>query len=161
MAPPAGSVGGHHRERTPLSAYWERWDGTLDPDQGARLLGLLAEAADRFGATSTVPLVPTPFFGTRAARRFAWLDSRRAADEGGRQHWLFAEAQQADELAYSRGFALALPVGEDERALPGRAEAEALRTLRAGAFTPRDHAGVHPNSARSILPRPVTNGQAP
>ncbi len=109
-------------------------DGAPDADQGARALGLLAEAAARFADADTPTCVPTPFFGARAARRFAWLDARRAAEESGRQSWLFAEAAGEGEPCYTHGFALAGPRGAG--AAPGRLEAELLRTLPAGACAP-------------------------
>ena len=149
----ARSLGLHTRRSLALvpvglrEALFVLGDGSLDPDQAARTLGLCAEAADRFGSEDATAIVLTPFFGEDAARRFAWLDARRATDEGGRQNWLFdaeATASAVDpagldalELrgaaqAYGSGFALGVPAVS----AAGRAEAEALRTLRAGAYRP-------------------------
>jgi len=60
-------------------------EGEIDPDQGARILGLISEASTRFSASSKrpiVPVAPCPFFGERAARRFAWLDHRARNQAG-------------------------------------------------------------------------------
>jgi len=107
-------------------------DGELDPAQGARLLALLHEAALRFAPRGVRVVAPCPFFAARAAARFAMLDERAAREENARQRWLFAEAQAPEvPRPYSQGFLLH-PV---ERAFTGRAEAECLRTLRAGALS--------------------------
>jgi hypothetical protein len=112
-------------------------EGEIDPDQGARLLGLIAEAATRFSAASKrpiVPVAPCPFFGQRAARRFAWLDHRARHDADAEQRWLFAEAEWDAHNAPA-------PYTADLRLSPvrgiasGRHEAEALRTLSAGALS--------------------------
>lgn len=103
-------------------------DGEIDPDQGARLLGLLAEAAGRFAEGGVVASAPSPFFGESAAARFAWLD--RISPAGARsQAWLFAEAGGAEEPAvYSSALSLTpLPA-----APPGAAEARLLRTVSSG-----------------------------
>jgi hypothetical protein len=54
-----------------------RWigDGELRPDQGARVLGFLSEAAQRFGHASGLSVSVSPHFGERAAIRFAALDA--------------------------------------------------------------------------------------
>ena len=107
-------------------------DGTIDASLGARLLGFFAEAARRFAPAGSASVVPSPFFGAEAARRFAWLDSRRAREEGGTQRWLFDEAEGDDGTtrAYSHGYLLS-PAPDRT---PGRLEAEVLRTLPAGAL---------------------------
>jgi len=112
-------------------------DGVVDPDLGARLLGLVAEAAGRFavGSLSTlVPVAPSPFFGERAARRFAWLDEARAREEAGEQRWLFADADGQEAGAprpYTAGFRLSPLPGT----AAGRHEADALRTISSGALS--------------------------
>ncbi len=105
-------------------------DGEIDTDQGARIFGLLREAAGRFATTSAAVVAPCPFFGATAARRFAILDARLRS-RAPRQRALFADA--LDEEApqpYTQGFLLQ-PVG---RHVAGRSEAECLRTLVAGAL---------------------------
>ena len=112
-------------------------DGTIDPDQGARLLGLLAEAAGRFAhdgpqlGAGLGLVAPSAYFGEEAAARFAWLERTAAAGDE-RQTWLFAEAGDADArdagAVGGRGLALSPVPG-----LPsGAAEARLLRTLSAG-----------------------------
>ncbi len=114
-------------------------DGTIDPDQGARLLGLVAEASSRFAlgaVTPVVPVAPCPFFGERAARRFAWLDERGQRQDGAEQRWLFSDAEVEQ---HARG--ALRPYTADLRLSPvagtgaGRHEAEALRTLPTGALS--------------------------
>ena len=111
-------------------------EGDIDPDQGARILGLISEAATRFSQGSKrpiVPVAPCPFFGERAARRFAWLDHRARHQAGAEQRWLFAEAEwNAKEApaAYTADLRLSPVAG----IASGRHEAEALRTLTAGAL---------------------------
>jgi hypothetical protein len=120
-------------------------DGTIDPDQGARLLGLVAEAAQRFagGAVQPVlPVAPSPFFGERAARRFAWLDHRAARAEGGAQRWLFSEAEGRAPDA-PRAYTHDLRLSPVVSAAAGRHEAEALRTLASGALSLADLPGLH------------------
>jgi hypothetical protein len=108
-------------------------DGTLDPEQGLRLLGVLGDAARRFSRDDLLEWVPCPFFGAEAARRFAYLDARVAEDDGTRQAWLFAGAEgEPPELRpYGQGFrvtgALSLSAGRDEAAI--------LRTVPAGALS--------------------------
>lgn len=50
-------------------------DGEIRPDQGARLLGFLAEAVERAGKARRLSVTVTPFFGERASERFAQLDA--------------------------------------------------------------------------------------
>jgi hypothetical protein len=105
--------------------------GTIDADQGARLLGLVGEAAARFAREAARVCAPAPFYGERAAARFAWLDRRSAALAHARQAWLFGEAEEsASERPYSDGYLLG-PIGE---AGAGRLEAELVRATPSGAL---------------------------
>jgi len=112
-------------------------DGDLDPDRGARVLGLLAEAARRFARPGAPRIVPSAFFGDRARARLAWLDRRETARADG-QRWLFADAElrreggSAPGGAYAEGYGLSPVRG----LLPGQAEAELVKTVVAGAFLP-------------------------
>jgi hypothetical protein len=112
-------------------------DGDLDPDRGARVLGLLAEAARRFSPPGAPRIVPSAFFGDRARARLAWLDRRERAGDGG-QRWLFADAElrreggSAPGGAYAEGYGLSPVRG----LLAGQAEAELVKTVVAGAFLP-------------------------
>jgi transcriptional regulator NrdR family protein len=104
-------------------------DGELRPQQGARLLGFMSEAARRFSADRGLSVTLTPFFGERAARRFARLDQKgnRAS-----QQLLFGEIRSRDVEsgeAYSSGFSL----GGVEFA-SGRAAAELLSTVPVGSW---------------------------
>ncbi|MCZ6597153.1 MAG: ATP cone domain-containing protein [Planctomycetota bacterium] len=105
-------------------------DGQIDPDLGARTLGLIDEAARRFALEGGPRAVLSPFFAARARGRFAWLDRRLGAPG------LFAEAE-ADEAAhaertraYTAGFALSPVAGRR----PGQPEAEVCRTVPVGAL---------------------------
>lgn len=110
-------------------------DGQIDPDRGARLLGLLADAAHRFSFDAASTVSPCPFFGRRAAARFAWLDRRALRQDAPRQRLLFADASAGEAVRpYSSGFSIAPPSGTVPGAT-GRAEAELLKTLVAGAIS--------------------------
>jgi transcriptional regulator NrdR family protein len=107
-------------------------DGAIDCALAARILGFLGEAARRFARDGLLEPLPSPFHGAEAAARFAYLDARAARAEGTRQEWLFDEAEAAlgETRPYSTGFLLS-PVNG---LAPGRAEAEALRTVPCGAL---------------------------
>ncbi len=107
-------------------------DGELRPDQGARVLGLIADAARRYAAPLRLSIDLDPHFGERAAARFARLDAELPQHA---QRLLFGDGVGAgvDPLApYSEGWRLS--------PAPGRAaweaEAIALSTLGAGALQP-------------------------
>ena len=112
-------------------------DGELDPDRGARALGLLAEAARRFAPPGAPRIVPSAFFGDGARARLAWLDRRERAQAGG-QRWLFADAElrreggSAPGGAYAEGYGLSPVRGLQA----GQAEADLVKTVVAGAFLP-------------------------
>lgn len=111
-------------------------DGDVAPERGARVLGLVAEAARRFAPPGTPRVGISAFHGDRARARLAWLDRRDLAREGG-QRWLFADAELRREAgsapggAYAEGYVLAPMRGF----LPGQGEAELLKTVVAGALT--------------------------
>ena len=116
-------------------ALWILGDGRVDVELCARLLGFLGEAARRFSRDERVAPIPCPFFGAEAAARFAYLDGRAARAAGTRQEWLFdaaadEDASTATERPYGQGFRLGPVAG----LASGRAEAEALRTVLAGAL---------------------------
>jgi len=108
-------------------------EGEIDPDQGARLLGLLGEAARRFAHGGIQVAAPCASFGENAAARFAWLDDR-SARAGGKQRWLFAEAEGSEPDA-PRPYTAGLRLSPVAAAASGRHEAEALRTLGSGALS--------------------------
>jgi len=125
-------------------------DGQVRPAQGARLLGFCADAVRRVGAERGVDAVLSPFFGDRAARRFARLDR-----PGARQGRLFEglpEPETERSESYSRGFSLArTPL--DRGPTPGPVEvrgdpypelAQLLVTVESGALLapPRVDQGV-------------------
>ena len=110
-------------------------DGVIDPDQGARLIGLVADAARRFSPAERVAVSVTSFFGQAAAARFAWLDERLARAEGGVQRWLFSGADCVPPARpYSTGFGLKPKGLAPTFGAGGRGEAELLRTLACGAL---------------------------
>lgn len=105
-------------------------DGEIRPDQGARLVGFLADALRRAGESRKLGLLLAPFFGERARARFAALDAELPQHA---QRLLFGDRERAAPGApYSAGFRLS-PV-------PGRAiwsaEAELLSTVGTGALHP-------------------------
>ncbi len=104
-------------------------DGELRPEQGARLLGLMSDAARRFSATRGLAVTLTPCFGEEAARRFARLG---AAETSTRQGLLFGDSSvQAPRRAhYTPGYQL----GDHSRALPGVQEAALLSTVPGGPW---------------------------
>ena len=111
-------------------------DGEVRPDQGARLVGFLSDAARRLGAEKHLVAVPTAFFAERAGARFAALDRARPQ---GVQRLLFSDAgldsggALGSPLApwgYRTGWRLAAT------SLPSPAEIEMLRTLPSGALYP-------------------------
>lgn len=64
-------------------------DGEQREEQAGRVLGFLAEAADRLGRAHGITLVAAPAFAERAAARFARID---ALEFRVHQPWLFGEA---------------------------------------------------------------------
>jgi len=113
-------------------------DGEIDPDQGARLLGLLNEAASRFATGGPLVVAPCSAFGERAAQRFAFADHQRARAEGAEQRWLFADAAGTST---GGGLETPVPYTADLRLSPvplapgGRFEAEVQKTLPSGALS--------------------------
>ncbi len=123
-------------------------DGTADPAVGARLCGMLAEAARRFAAADVPDIVgaaPCSVFAHTAAQRFAWIDARKR-HAGGHQGWLFEDEEFARERPrpYSTGIRLSPftsgmgtsgmgSLGIDSAS--GRAEAEVSKTLFAGSLS--------------------------
>jgi len=115
-------------------------DGRIDPDQGARILGLFSEAARRFAKPGDPEIVVSPFFGERAAGRFAWLDGERLkARTGGDQGELFGQelfGLEGDALRpsapYTHGYGLGAPSGW----WPGEAEARLVSSMTGGALLP-------------------------
>lgn len=109
-------------------------DGVVRADQGARLLGVLADAARRFGEQRGLSVVVSPFFGEAASHCFARADARvhRAS-----QRRLFADlpAPEADrDRPYSLGFPP--PAERPGGTPPGVAIAELCATVRVGALAP-------------------------
>jgi transcriptional regulator NrdR family protein len=109
-------------------------DGEVDPEQGARVLGLMGDVCARLGDPGAPRIVVSPFFGDRARLRFAYLDGEERLSA--RQPGLFdaTDARLAGEVAeaYSRGF----ECRQARSWRPGEAEAELLRTVPSGALFP-------------------------
>jgi len=105
-------------------------DGELRPDQGARVLGFIGDAARRYGEPRKLSLSVDPHFGERAAVRFARLDAELPQHA---QRLLFGAGPGVDPLAaYSDGWRLTPAPGR----APWECEALALATLDAGALYP-------------------------
>lgn len=103
-------------------------DGELRAEQGARILGLVGEAARRFSAERGLCVTLTPAFGEEAARRFARAEGPRA-----RQGLLFGGAsfEHARRARYTPGYDLGEATGR-----PGTREAALLSTVPSGIWTP-------------------------
>ncbi len=111
-------------------------EGSADPEQGARILGLLSEVAERGPGPGGPSFTVSPFFGDAARLRFAWLDEDERVRFRPRQPLLFGmpggDGEPSAASAYSIGFGL-------RHARPwasGEAEAECVRTLSSGALFP-------------------------
>lgn len=126
-------------------------DGEAEPERGARILGLIAEAAARFPEPGAPRFEPCALFGAEAARRLAWSDRTTSDAPRAHQAWLFAEMSGQDALvrSYTPGFA----VGASAAWRAGEAEAELVRTVPSGLMTPvpRHGEGAFPTSG--ALPR--------
>jgi len=108
-------------------------DGELRPEQGARVLGLIYDAALRFAARRDLSLVLTPFFGERAAARFARIDAERPRVD---QPTLFGGRPRSCERArgYTSGFDLGPLAHLAAGGEPGEAEALLCATVPGGAW---------------------------
>ncbi|MFT7671458.1 MAG: hypothetical protein ACI8X5_004176 [Planctomycetota bacterium] len=108
-------------------------DGELRADQGARVLGLLSEAARRFSAARGLSVQLSPHYGREAAERFALADSQGARSHQG---LLFttganqAGAMRGEVREYSRGYRL----GNLPGTTPGQTEAHLLATVPVGSW---------------------------
>jgi hypothetical protein len=127
-------------------------DGELRADQGARVLGLMAEAAARFGREENLDVRLDSAFGVRASARFARTDGKADHSHQGR---LFSDlpAPEGERVAhYSLGFgggatglgdharALTSTLGRQAHMEPSQAAADFLARLlvgvRSGALNP-------------------------
>lgn len=107
-------------------------DGELRPDQGARVLGLLSDAAHRYAQALRLSVDLDPHMGERAALRFARLDAELPQHA---QRLLFGDGVGAGvdpQAPYSEGWRLSPSAGR----APWEAEALSLSTLGAGALHP-------------------------
>ena len=118
-------------------------DGEADPEQGARLLGLLSEACQRLADPVGPGLVPTFFFGDRARLRLAWLEADARGRTALRQPMLFGGLVPSEEDLAVRAFSEGLSGLAGPGWRRGEAEAAAVRTLACGALwpPPAAHAG--------------------
>gem|GEM_PF-899439 len=127
-------------------------DGEADPERGARILGLIAEAAARFPEPGAPRFEPCALFGAEAARRLAWTDRTTSDAPRAHQAWLFAEMSGQDALvrSYTPGYA----VGATAAWRAGEAEAELVRTVPSGllAPVPRSGGGALPGSGDHAAP---------
>jgi len=137
-------------------------DGAFDPEVGARLVGMLSEAAKRFtaqGATDIIGVDPCSLFAHDAALRFAWLDARKRR-AGGHQGWLFEDAEYHRDRPRPYTTAIRIspfvnPAGMYSDGVggagvsSGRAEAEVSKTLSAGSFS---LVGLPSAESRSVHP---------
>jgi hypothetical protein len=131
-----------------------RWlgDGEVRSEQGARVVAFLSEAAARFAEERGLSVALVPWFGERAAARFANLDAGLFQVA---QPLLFEPAQPDGSAArnapYSVGFELA-PVDHGPASSQGAgmpAEAALLGALECGALHPPSI--LRPAGARTSL----------
>jgi hypothetical protein len=131
-----------------------RWlgDGEVRPEQGARVVAFLAEAAARFAAGRGLSVALVPWFGERAAVRFADLDAGLFQVA---QPLLFESPQPDGSAArnapYSVGFELASADhghgSSQSDSIP--AEAALVSALECGALHPPSI--LRPAGARTSL----------
>lgn len=126
-------------------------DGEVRPDQGARLVGFFSDAAARLAAPERLVATVTPFFGERAAARFAELDQRLPQKSQALLFELGAGDVRRSNEPYSLGFRLSPAPGRG----PWTAEAELLASLAVGALHPLpedrsrgEHLGLVPSWRR-------------
>lgn len=115
-----------------------RWigDGELRPEQGARVLGFLTEAAQRFGQERGLSVVLSAHFGEQASARFAALDAELFSVN---QPSLFESDQPAPiagRAPYSCGFDIASADPSVESSSTAAAAAALLATQRSGTIHP-------------------------
>lgn len=114
-------------------------DGEVRAEQGARLLGYLAESVQRAGDARHMSIVLAPFFGDRARVRFARLDAELPQHA---QRLLYDEgvgSRAAAGAPYSSGYRLSPAPG----LMPWDAEAEMLSTVAVGALHPLPDDSAH------------------
>lgn len=124
-------------------------DGELRPGQGARLLGVLAEAARRFAEERGLGVVLSPFFGAAAGAHFAAVDARIPRVSQPRLFDDLPAPERADDRPYGTGYALHPSLGTYPgagQAAPGVALAEFLATVPSGALVPGGVPGGVPGS---------------
>jgi hypothetical protein len=111
-------------------------DGEVRPEQGARILGFLGDHLRRLSQQHRTSFVLTPFFGARAAERFARLD--RSAPQRAQRRLFGPGQEQGPDAPYGEGWRLSPAPGF----VPWAAEAELLRTVAPGALhpLPQEHA---------------------
>ncbi len=124
-------------------------DGELRADQGARILGLMAEAAARFGREQNLDVRLDSAFGAGASARFARADGNL---DNSRQERLFSDlpTPEGERVAnYSLGFCGgAAGLGEHTRSLPQRTAPE--RSQPAADFLARLLVGVAPGRVQTL-----------
>ena len=149
-------------------------DGEVDPEQGARVQGVLHEACARLADPAGPSLCVSSFFGDRARLRLAWLDADRRGRVGVRQPMLFGGLLLADDELAVRAFDEGLGGLRAPRWRRGEVEAEVSRTLSSGALWPPLSSGHHgsrrfvsararrgPVSEDLLLPLESPDGLAP
>ncbi len=107
-------------------------DGEVRPEQGARILGLLADATRRCAADRRMSVVLSPWFADRSPARFTALDHRRFPHA---QRLLFdggGEPSSDRDRPYSEGFDL----GSSRSRGPGEDLGRLLSTVPSGALYP-------------------------
>ena len=125
-------------------------DGEVRPDQGARILGFLADASKRFAKERGLAVNLSPFFGERAAARFLSLDARRPRAEQG---MLFSGALSDDSSAPDRRYTTGFDLSPSITTGLGVGEGALLATVPTGALYP------FPRLAREVASSGYTAGE--
>lgn len=124
-------------------------DGEIRADQGARVLGLIAEAAVRFGRDDHLSVHLDSIFGAGAATRMAALDAGLGGEHQAR---LFTDMPTPESEAtpeYTTGFGAGLVLGAAVReGAGGRARGGSEHAQSAAAYLARLLVGVRAGALR-------------
>ena len=118
-------------------------DGELRPEAGARILGLVAEAARRHASSHGLSVHLSPHHGQAAAARFALADEDLADV---RQGLLFSEAAAFPGGRAPSSYTPGYDLGAHPGAEPGLREGTLLATVPAGVWSPPPSGAGEPTS---------------
>ncbi len=120
-------------------------DGELRAEQGSRLLGLISDAARRYAKERGISVHISTEYGTEAGVRFALCDR---ALQRVHQGLLFERPKNGEDpaITHTRPYGVGYDLGNLPGQEPGRAQAQLLATVPAGAWLPLplDRSGASP-----------------